>query len=521
MAASTTVPQPPLSSNPPVVFTSSVPRCGVVTLYGYGIQVRVDRGHLTIEHGLSTKRQHMRLPRVGHGLRRLIVIGSDGMLSLAALRWLADQDACFVMLERDGSVLATTGPVRPSDSRLRRAQALAPHSGADVVIARELISQKLAAQERVARDKLQNVDAAQTISDYRLALAEAETLEAVRFLESQGAAAYWAAWRSLPILFPRQDLPRVPEHWRTFGTRKSLLTGSQRLATNPANAMLNYLYAILEAESRLAAAALGLDPGLGFIHVDAPARDSLACDLMEPIRAKIDEYVLGFIQQPLRREWFFEQRDGNCRLMAKFAAQIAETAPIWARAVAPVAEWVARQLWTRQRRAERETTPPTRLTQRHKRAAKGADSIAPAMAVPKRENLCRGCGRTIEPDSVHCLECNKAVAAERLTEYARIGREIAHAPEAKARRSETMRQRNLARYAWRASDQPTWLTEDVYTNRIQPALANMTNAAVAKAMGVSIVYATDIRRGKRQPHERHWQRLADLVGARNKTNERN
>ena len=58
------------------------------------------------------------------------MIGSDGFITLAALRWLADQDASFVMLDPDGSVLATTGPVRPSDAKLRRAQALAHHSGA-------------------------------------------------------------------------------------------------------------------------------------------------------------------------------------------------------------------------------------------------------------------------------------------------------------------------------------------------------------------------------------------------------
>jgi hypothetical protein len=83
-------------------------------------------GHLTLEDGIGADRRHARLPRVGHGLKRLVVIGSDGTVSLAALRWLADQDAAFVMLERDGSLLATTGPVRPSDVRLRRAQGLAP-----------------------------------------------------------------------------------------------------------------------------------------------------------------------------------------------------------------------------------------------------------------------------------------------------------------------------------------------------------------------------------------------------------
>jgi hypothetical protein len=41
------------------------------------------------------------------------------MVSLAALRWLADQDASFAMLERNGKVLAVTGPVRPSDAKLK------------------------------------------------------------------------------------------------------------------------------------------------------------------------------------------------------------------------------------------------------------------------------------------------------------------------------------------------------------------------------------------------------------------
>jgi CRISPR/Cas system-associated endonuclease Cas1 len=86
------------------------------------------------------------------------------------------------------------------------------------------------------------------------------------------------------------ELPRVPEHWRTFGTRRSPLSSSPRSAANPANAMLNYLYTILESETRIAAAALGLDPGLGVLHVDRNNRDSMACDLMEPIRPKIDAY---------------------------------------------------------------------------------------------------------------------------------------------------------------------------------------------------------------------------------------
>src|SRR5712691_8287515 len=259
MAATQTVSQFSQSDN------SLVPRHGVLTVFGYGIQARVDRGHLLVEDGIGLERRRFRFARVGHGLKRLVVIGADGMISLAALRWLADQDAAFVMLERDGSVLATTGPVRPSDARLRRAQALAHSSGAALRITHELISQKLTGQERLARDLLRNSSTAQAIASFRAALTTAETIEAVRLFESQAAYAYWSAWHTVPVLFPKNDLRRVPEHWRSFGSRRSPLTNSPRLAVNPPNAMLNYLYAVLESESRLALAALGLDPGIGVI----------------------------------------------------------------------------------------------------------------------------------------------------------------------------------------------------------------------------------------------------------------
>ncbi len=57
-------------------------------------------------------RRSARFARVGHGLKRLVVIGCDGVVSLAALRWLHDQDAAFVMLDRIGKVIATIGPVK-------------------------------------------------------------------------------------------------------------------------------------------------------------------------------------------------------------------------------------------------------------------------------------------------------------------------------------------------------------------------------------------------------------------------
>ena len=463
------------------------------------------------EDGISTERSRFRLPRVGHGLKRLVVIGSDGMISLAALRWLSDQNAAFVMLERDGKVLATTGPVRPSDANLRRAQALAAHSGADLQIARELISRKLTGQEQVAREKLRDPLTADAIVSFRFALPNTTGLNDIRMLESRAAAAYWSAWRNLPITFPKNDQIRVPDHWRTFDTRKSPLSGSPRLAANPANAMLNYLYALLESEARLAAAALGLDPGLGVLHVDAPARDSLACDLMEAIRPQVDAYVLNWIlSQPLRREWFFEQRDGNCRLMASLAIRLTETVGMWARAIAPVAEWVARELWSTPQKRTQSILPPTRLTQTHRREAKGISSAPTVPAAPRVENLCRGCGKTVRDGRQHCADCAVTTATERLVNAARIGRVAAGRPEARARHAESERRHANARASWDASGQPAWLTSELYSQKIQPLLTGISTSAIRTRIGVSRWYAGKIRRGHR-PHPRHWKALAQLV----------
>jgi CRISPR-associated endonuclease Cas1 len=504
MAAYPTVPQFPLSRKSPIN------RSGVLTLSGFGIKVRVQCRHLELEDGVGLERRKIKLARVGHGLKRLVCIGSDGFVSLSALRWLADQDVAFTMLERSGKVLLVTGPVRPSDAKLRRAQALAHSSGAALRISRELIRQKLVAQEQVARLKLLHSKTADEIAQFRDELPRAECISSIRLIESQAARAYWSAWSTLPINFPKNQLSRVPAHWLSFGMRVSPLTGSPRLACNPPNGILNFLYALLESEARLAAAAIGLDPGLGVLHVDTTARDSLACDLMEPVRAQVDSYLLHLItHEYLSRSWFIEQPDGNCRLSAEFASRLAETAPVWGRAVAPVAEWVAREFWKTIRKPDAPFA--TRLTQNNKREAKGALPLPSTMSAPRRDNLCRACGKTIQDGRTNCVRCAVDDATKNMLDAARIGRQTANGPEAQLKRANTQRNNALAQHSWKASDQPAWLTEAFYLEKVQPLLAQVSTSAIARQISVSRWYAGRIREGYR-PHARHWQPLAELVG---------
>src|SRR5262249_43304676 len=153
-------------------------------------------------------------------------------------------------------------------------QACAGESELGLEISRHLISLKLEGQARVARERLRSTTTANTIAGYRSDLASALTSEEIRILEARAGAAYWISWHDVRMQFPKRDSLMVPEHWLTFGSRTSPLSGfSPRLAINPFNAILNYIYAILESETRLAIAAMGLDPGMGFLHTDNDRRD--------------------------------------------------------------------------------------------------------------------------------------------------------------------------------------------------------------------------------------------------------
>ena len=491
---------------------SPISKSGVLTIHGYGIRVRMQSGHLEIEDGIGPARRKIRLARVGHGLKRLVCISEDGITTLSALKWLTEVGASFVMLNRNGKVLFVTGPTAPSDARLRRAQALALGNAVGLEITRRLIDAKLSAQERVAKEGLNNPVTAEEIAILRESLVGAETVETIRLLEANAAAAYFAAFRDIPILWPKVDSRRIPGHWHSVGSRRSPLSGGPRLAITPVHAILNYCFALLESETRLALNALGLDPGLGLgLHTDTPNRDSLVFDVLEPIRPEIEAWVLHWIRrEPLRKSDFFETPNGNCRLMSQLCAKLSETSPVWGRLIAPWAEYVARTLWTTTSPSKSERRLSTPLTQQHRRIAKGRPSFS-EIKTPKPERLCRGCGKTIQGDSIHCKNCDLQIATRRLVEVASAGRIAGHTPEAIAKEAATHRKHAQARSAWNPATQPAWLTKQVFSEKIQPALEQASATAIAKRIGVSRWYAGRIREGYR-PHPRHWQALAQLAG---------
>jgi CRISPR-associated protein Cas1 len=86
---------------------------------------------------------------------------------------------------------------------------------------------------------------------------------------------------------------------------------NRRPPRDPLNAVLSLGYTLLHAEAILAAHSVGLDPYIGFYHVPAFGRESLASDLVEGLRAEVDAWALGlFNGQTLRADDFSTTQDG-------------------------------------------------------------------------------------------------------------------------------------------------------------------------------------------------------------------
>jgi CRISPR/Cas system-associated endonuclease Cas1 len=89
------------------------------------------------------------------------------------------------------------------------------------------------------------------------------------------------------------------------------------------NAVLNYAYALLEAQVRHTLLKQGFDPACGFLHVDQRGHEALAYDLMECHRACVDELILVFFKRTILRVGdFIKLLDGSCRAHPALARYI-------------------------------------------------------------------------------------------------------------------------------------------------------------------------------------------------------
>lgn len=493
---------------------------GVLSLYGYGLEISVHDGHLICKDGIAADRREARFSKATSGIKRLVILGHTGFVSLEAIAWLHGVGASVAMLDYMGNPLLASGPAGCDYPHLRRAQAMVADYPVSLEITRYLLRAKIEGQTRVmAQMDADNADVMAMSSR----LEGSSNFEELRVLEAGAAATYWLAWNDVPVSFPKKE--RVPEHWRSFGSRSSALTRGPRHASNPANAMLNYLYGILEGEAAIALTAVGLDAGMGFMHADQQSRNSLALDVMEAVRPDVDAWLLSTLRSRVfaRRE-FFEDTDGHVRLMVELRNALSGSSPLWAKALAPHVEFIAHTLsnWSAGNRYQM----PAKLSQSRRSVGRsayrkgGRREATPNVALPGN---CKGCGVSLRDSSrLYCDSCLPEVEAQRdeafksvgvntLAALRQAGEDPAHGGDAAAKRGATQSERARARVAWEAAHGNGVAERATFKTEVAPRLEGVSLRTIAAATGLSLRYASLIRSGTHTPHPMYFETLAKLA----------
>ncbi len=265
------------------------------------LSMQSQRGILILkhEHGDS---QRLPLRMIDH-----IVIHGRIDTDTGALGALADAGITVTLLSgRQGRRQATLINGMGKDAGRRLSQyraALDPQR--KTRIAACILKHKLANQHRmISRALTKRPDQRRPITKARRTLHELSArlqtpgagLEQLRGLEGAAAAAYYDAYRRL---FPAS---------LGFQTRR------RRPPPDPVNAALSLGYTLLHSDAVKIVHGAGLDPYTGYLHEPAHGRESLAADIIEPMRPKLDALIWWIFRKRVLTAEHFTIRDGACLL---------------------------------------------------------------------------------------------------------------------------------------------------------------------------------------------------------------
>ena len=522
---------------------------GIVVVSGTGPAIRVDGNRILIRDGpQETPPLSLTRAEAVRRLRHIIVCGqAGGFVTFDAMRWLRDTGVALSQLDWNGSVVIASGPRGPDQPDLRRAQALACSGvvpkAADV-IACEILRVKLRGQAEVA-GLLGFADVSATIGNLADTIARENEGTRALSIEAEAAWMYWNLWERMPVRFARRNPQRLglngrwcsgrPDPWLSFGSRTSLLSGKSSRATTPGNALLNYLYAILESEMTVALLSRGLDPGIGMFHVDIDGRSSLALDAIEAVRPYVEYWLFAYLQASVfANRDFHELSDGEVRLSHPLNSHLAHSAALWGNACEPIAEWLARSF---DRAAKLVQVRPALAPSVIPLSRAKPQPLIPTLEPPLPNFITTARGRRLsapsvlreragvrnEPVPATCWDCGRALPLERRAfcsddcaqKYRRAmgkRRPVAEASTRAARNrhqeATPVSQRAVKRLpAFDRTALRHW-----YEEELQPRLSRMSPAQIIQGAAMGRSYAYYIVAGTRIPHPRHFPNLAALVG---------
>lgn len=249
----------------------------------------------------------------------IVVYGQTGNMTLDAIRWLIKHNVQISILNWDGKLLTTMLPSESTNIKTKFAQYHAfENQESRIKIARGFVEAKVD-KSTVVLDFL-NQRYPTVDFDFSEDIDKLNNINSIRDIlgvEGGVASKYWNEFsKAIPEKYDFES--RLNQSGRAIG------------AGDMVNAMLNYGYALLEAECLRAINSVGLDPHVGFLHEMNPSKNSLAYDLQEPFRFLIDLAVLNLIEtNGIGKKDFIRTENFSLRLKPSGAKKLTEEINWW------------------------------------------------------------------------------------------------------------------------------------------------------------------------------------------------
>lgn len=262
------------------------------------------------EHGTVVKRNHeCFLIKTATGKVEVpaentdaVLITANALISTQAISLCIEKGIQLVLAEWSGKPFGRLWVCAPGKAtELRRKQYLNQDSIVAFTFSKEIVAKKLKEQKRFLvelknnRSVNDNDVINQAIRFLQVSLFNLKKVEFSRSfkqellgIEGSSASLYFSALSSV-----------LPKKYQ-FTER------SRRPASDPFNAVLNYVYGLTYADVEKVVILSGLDPNAGFYHADAYGKPTLVFDLIEIFRTRVDRIAVKIFTKRIARESWFQ-----------------------------------------------------------------------------------------------------------------------------------------------------------------------------------------------------------------------
>ncbi len=306
-------------------------------LSGHGVTMRVENGALNIRNGYTHYPQSQEIYRFFKGElsipERILILDGSGTISFDVLSWLSEQGVSLIRIDWRGEIVCvashtgySANPFRVQWQRETRADEFRRMEFAISKITQKIENSISTLEKSIRRNDAWNKAMEIAYSTLtKLDEKQPRSIMELRVLEANAAAAYFRAWKGIPIKWRGISKKPIPDSWKEIGQRSSIFyRAGNRNASHPVNAIVNYAYTVLQSEIQIDAISEGYDPTIGIMHEGNNGSVAFIFDLMEPFRPLVDSSVLGFIKGHVFDPGDFVIRsDGVCRLNQELARRVA------------------------------------------------------------------------------------------------------------------------------------------------------------------------------------------------------